>query len=178
MLFLFQVPISKSAQGVTGLENKKLISDSCMENADLQEDSDEDSEDYSDEEEEDSQDSDDEENYGVYSVATKEEYEPVEIKTKKKTKGGKLGLGNEDNNEENDKSEANKTGDSNWSQSQQKCLEQALTQFPKGTTDRWDRIASKVPGKSKEQCMLRFKHLAEMVKKKKENSDCQVEQMA
>lgn len=55
------------------------------------------------------------------------------------------------------------------SQDQQKSLELALSQFPKGTSERWDRIATKVEGKTKEQCMLRFKTLAEQIKKKKEN---------
>jgi len=76
---------------------------------------------------------------------------------KKKTKGGKLG-----ETEANDEEEV-------WSQEQQKSLEAALSQYPKGTSERWDRIAGKVEGKSKEQCMLRFKHLAEQIKKKKEN---------
>ena len=49
----------------------------------------------------------------------------------------------------------------------QVSLESALSQFPKGCQERWDRIAGKVPGKSKEQCMLRFRQLAEIVKKRK-----------
>merc|ERR1712210_136721 len=57
--------------------------------------------------------------------------------------------------------------DTVWSQEQQRSLEVALTQFPKGSAERWDRIAGKVEGKSKEQCMARFKQLAEQVKKKK-----------
>lgn len=36
-----------------------------------------------------------------------------------------------------------------WSQVQQKALEDALARFPKGCTDRWDRIAEHVPDKSK-----------------------------
>ncbi|MEQ2196031.1 hypothetical protein XENOCAPTIV_022590, partial [Xenoophorus captivus] len=36
-----------------------------------------------------------------------------------------------------------------WTQNQQKLLELALQQFPRGTTERWDRIAKVVPGKSK-----------------------------
>jgi DnaJ family protein C protein 1 len=50
-------------------------------------------------------------------------------------------------------------------------LEAALQQFPKGTAERWDRIASKVSGKTKEECMIRVRYLAEAVKKKKEG-DC------
>ena len=41
----------------------------------------------------------------------------------------------------------------------QVALESALAQFPKGSAERWERIAGKVPGKSKEQCMLRFRDL-------------------
>jgi len=55
-----------------------------------------------------------------------------------------------------------------WSQVQQKALEQAIKTFPKGTDERWDRIANKVIDKNKEQCILRYKYLAEMVKKKRE----------
>ena len=52
-------------------------------------------------------------------------------------------------------------------QVQQKSLEQAIKQFPKGTPERWDRISGKVQGKSTEECIQRFKHLAEMVKARK-----------
>lgn len=158
--FAYQVPVSKATQGVTGLEDKKLVADDRMEQQEV--DPEEDSDDDDDSEEDDSTDYDDE-NYGV-SVATKEEYVPVQVKEKKKTKGGKLGNAEERPEGE----EAAAAAEDSWSQSQQKALETALTAFPKGTAERWDRIAGKVPGKSKEQCMLRFKQLAEMVKKKKE----------
>lgn len=36
-----------------------------------------------------------------------------------------------------------------WTQKQQKLLELALQQFPRGTPERWDRIAKVVPGKTK-----------------------------
>ena len=117
--------------------------------------------------------SDSDEGYG-YTVATKEEYEPpIEVKKKTKTKGGKLGL-TEDNEATNDTenpttdSKANMASD--WTQVQQKELEQAIKSFPKGTEERWDRIASKVGGKSKEECLLRFKYLAAIVKNKKEST--------
>lgn len=55
----------------------------------------------------------------------------------------------------------------NWTQNQQKSLELALQQFPKGTEERWEKIAESVLGKSKEECMLRYKHLVELIKKKK-----------
>nr|XP_040028323.1 dnaJ homolog subfamily C member 1 [Gasterosteus aculeatus aculeatus] len=55
-----------------------------------------------------------------------------------------------------------------WTQNQQKLLELALQQFPRGTSDRWDCIAKVVPDKTKEECMIRYKMLAELVKKKKQ----------
>lgn len=36
-----------------------------------------------------------------------------------------------------------------WTQNQQKLLELALQQYPRGTTERWDKIAKVVPGKTK-----------------------------
>lgn len=36
-----------------------------------------------------------------------------------------------------------------WTQNQQTLLEYALQQFPRGTSERWDRIAKVVPGKTK-----------------------------
>uniref|UniRef100_A0A1A8J676 DnaJ homolog subfamily C member 1 n=1 Tax=Nothobranchius kuhntae TaxID=321403 RepID=A0A1A8J676_NOTKU len=54
-----------------------------------------------------------------------------------------------------------------WTQNQQKLLEMALQQFPRGTSERWDRIAKVVPGKTKEECMIRYKMLAELIQKKK-----------
>ncbi|XP_028297175.1 dnaJ homolog subfamily C member 1 [Gouania willdenowi] len=55
-----------------------------------------------------------------------------------------------------------------WTQNQQKLLELALQQFPRGTAERWDRIAKVVPGKSKEECIIRYKMLAELIQKKKQ----------
>ncbi|XP_026998660.2 dnaJ homolog subfamily C member 1 [Tachysurus fulvidraco] len=55
-----------------------------------------------------------------------------------------------------------------WTQSQQRLLELALQQYPRGTVERWDRIAKVVPGKSKEECMNRYKLLAELVQKRKQ----------
>jgi len=134
-------------QGVTGREENRMVGDECLEG------------DYSDEDEtEDSQDEVDEDGYLVLQPSKPEEYVIPEEKKKKKTKGGKLGEG-----------EAGPDEDA-WSQEQQKSLEVALSQFPKGTSERWERIAGKVEGKTKEQCMLRFKFLAEQIKKKKEES--------
>ncbi|XP_062539325.1 uncharacterized protein F54F2.9 [Armigeres subalbatus] len=57
----------------------------------------------------------------------------------------------------------------NWSQAQQAALESAIQQYPKsGSSDRWQKIANSVPGKTKEECMTRYKYLVELVKKQKE----------
>mmetsp|Transcript_2027 Transcript_2027/g.2892 ORF Transcript_2027/g.2892 Transcript_2027/m.2892 type:complete len:662 (+) Transcript_2027:21-2006(+) len=45
-----------------------------------------------------------------------------------------------------------------WSAIQQQALEQALRSTPKGP-ERWDNIASKVPGKTKKDCIRRFKEI-------------------
>ncbi|XP_068670343.1 dnaJ homolog subfamily C member 1-like isoform X1 [Montipora foliosa] len=55
-----------------------------------------------------------------------------------------------------------------WSQNQQKQLELALQQYPKTVADRWTCIAQAVPGKTKEDCILRYKFLVECVRKKKQ----------
>nr|CAG4645043.1 EOG090X0BHG [Leptodora kindtii] len=83
-------------------------------------------------------------------------------KKKEKTRGGKNAK--EGDNGDDQLSNAS----NNWSQKQQKALEAALAQFPKGSLERWERIAKLVPEKTKEECMLRVKYLMEMVKKKKQ----------
>nr|CAH7761670.1 unnamed protein product [Callosobruchus chinensis] len=90
-----------------------------------------------------------------YKVPAEQEEEVVQLKVKQKTK------------KEVD------TGDEvkNWSQLQQKAFEDALAKFPKGCTDRWDRIAEHVPEKNKEECMMRFRYLAEILKKQKEHKE-------
>jgi len=91
---------------------------------------------------------------GGYTVASKNDYVPVEVKTKTKTRKQAEG------------DEVSSNG-CDWTQVQQKSLEQAIKQFPKGTPDRWDRIAGKVQGKSADDCIQRFKYLAEKVKAKR-----------
>jgi DnaJ homolog subfamily C member 1 len=53
-----------------------------------------------------------------------------------------------------------------WSQNQQKQLEDALRQFGKEMTDRWDKIALCVDGKSKEECIQRVKQICQTIKTK------------
>lgn len=75
----------------------------------------------------------------VNSEEEEEREEEVEVVPKKvKTKGGKLNV------DEGASTEVNKQ----WSQLQQKALENALIKFPKGTSDRWVKIAKCVPEKN------------------------------
>lgn len=57
-----------------------------------------------------------------------------------------------------------------WKQEEQRSLEVALQKFPKDTPARWDKISSFVSTKSKEECVERFKILAQQIKKKKDKS--------
>ncbi|XP_052860510.1 uncharacterized protein F54F2.9 isoform X2 [Anopheles cruzii] len=60
-----------------------------------------------------------------------------------------------------------------WTQQQQQALEAAIQKHPKSTTtDRWQKIANSVPGKTKEDCIARYKYLVDLVKtQKKETED-------
>lgn len=59
----------------------------------------------------------------------------------------------------------NDSSDSLWSQEQQKLLETAIVKYPKTSAgDRWQKIANTVPGKTKEECLARYKYLVEKVK--------------
>lgn len=51
-------------------------------------------------------------------------------------------------------------GDANsvpWTTEEQKLLEQALKTYPVNTPERWDKIAATVPGRTKKDCMKRYK---------------------
>ncbi|XP_007526402.1 dnaJ homolog subfamily C member 1 isoform X2 [Erinaceus europaeus] len=75
---------------------------------------------------------------------------------------------NESSDEESQKRERTRAAQEPWTQSQQKLLELALQQHPRGSSDRWDRIARCVPTKSKEECIARYKLLVELVQRKKQ----------
>lgn len=61
-----------------------------------------------------------------------------------------------------------KATDSKWTQEQQKQLENAIVTYSKSTAgDRWQKIANAVPGKTKEECLARYKYLVEKVKAQK-----------
>lgn len=57
-----------------------------------------------------------------------------------------------------------------WSQAQQQQLESALARFPMGMdkNERWASISAAVPGKTKKQCVERFKFVkTQLLAKKK-----------
>lgn len=57
-----------------------------------------------------------------------------------------------------------------WSQAQQQQLETALARYPMGMdkNERWASISASVPGKSKKQCVERFKFVkTQLLAKKK-----------
>ncbi|XP_029444579.1 dnaJ homolog subfamily C member 1 isoform X2 [Rhinatrema bivittatum] len=74
----------------------------------------------------------------------------------------------EDDSDDNTKKAKGRLSEEPWTQNQQKLLELALQQYPKGTSERWDKIAKYVPGKSKEECVARYKLLVELIQKKKQ----------
>lgn len=59
-----------------------------------------------------------------------------------------------------------------WSQEQQKLLELAIVKYPKTiVSDRWLKIANTVPGKTKEECLVRYRYLVELVKIQKSKAN-------
>lgn len=54
-----------------------------------------------------------------------------------------------------------------WSDVQEKALIQALKTFPKDTNQRWERVATAVPGKTVNQCKKKFASLKENFRNKK-----------
>jgi DnaJ family protein C protein 2 len=53
--------------------------------------------------------------------------------------------------------------ESEWNSDQQAAFEAALKSTPKEVEDRWEVIASKVPGKTKKDCVKRFKEIREKI---------------
>ncbi|XP_010543783.1 PREDICTED: dnaJ homolog subfamily C member 2-like [Tarenaya hassleriana] len=54
-----------------------------------------------------------------------------------------------------------------WSAVQERALVQALKTFPKETSQRWERVAASVPGKTVSQCKKKFAELKEIIRNKK-----------
>ena len=56
-----------------------------------------------------------------------------------------------------------------WSQHDQHLLECALKTIPKDTAgvDRWEQIARCIPGKTRDECLARYRHIVQLIKAKK-----------
>jgi len=55
-----------------------------------------------------------------------------------------------------------------WTADEQKLLEQALKTYPSSLgSERWEKISSCIPDRSKKDCMRRYKELAELIRAKK-----------
>ncbi|XP_068159948.1 uncharacterized protein F54F2.9 [Drosophila tropicalis] len=58
--------------------------------------------------------------------------------------------------------------ETNWTQEQQRALEAAIVKYRKTTGgDRWQKIANSVPEKTKDECLVRYRYLCELVKTQK-----------
>jgi len=60
-------------------------------------------------------------------------------------------------------------GGEEWTQEQHKALEEGLVKYPSSmeTNARWDAISAGVPGKSKKDCLARYKAIKEEVQAKR-----------
>lgn len=56
---------------------------------------------------------------------------------------------------------------SDWNPDQQRALEQALAKFPASVEGRWDRIEEQVAGKTRAECVARYKQIVAALKAKK-----------
>lgn len=68
--------------------------------------------------------------------------------------------------------------ETNWSQEQQASLEAALMKYKKtANADRWQKIGNSVPGKTKEECLLRYKYLVDVIKQQKAQGESKAEEV-
>jgi len=76
-------------------------------------------------------------------------------------------INNTNNNQNNEQQNNVKNTEDEWNAEQQRQFEKALKEIPSSDAERWDKIAAAVDGKTKKQCVRRYKKLAEMVKNAK-----------
>jgi len=62
--------------------------------------------------------------------------------------------------------EKEKEKEDEWSPAQQVALEKGLSCYPSSDKDRWDKISEMVKGKTKKQCITRFKELRDRIKQR------------
>lgn len=67
--------------------------------------------------------------------------------------------------------------ETNWTQEQQRALEAAIVKYRKTAGgDRWQKIANSVPEKTKEECLVRYKYLCELVKTQKRAEEAEAQE--
>jgi DnaJ family protein C protein 2 len=100
-------------------------------------------------------------------VASRKVIDPIELKVSRKAESNIAAPPDVDY----DRIAASGTGtpDNDWSSEQQKQLEEAMKKFPSNlpSAERWTKIAEHVSGKSKQQCIARFKYIRELIAAKK-----------
>ncbi|EOA20121.1 hypothetical protein CARUB_v10000399mg [Capsella rubella] len=101
------------------------------------------------------------EELGEPIIVTKPHAEDNSTKTETTEKNGK---GEENNSEQDAAAVSDPEG---WSAVQERALIQAFKTFPKETNQRWERIATAVPGKTMNQCKKKFAELKDIIRTKK-----------
>ncbi|KAM5562923.1 hypothetical protein ABKV19_017886 [Rosa sericea] len=93
---------------------------------------------------------------------------------KAEDKSGESSSGSAKEQSPNDPNAANGVSSSSeqdvWSAVQERALVQALKTFPKEASQRWERVAAAVPGKSVNQCKKKFSLLKESFRNKKSSA--------
>ncbi|KAF8088847.1 hypothetical protein N665_0528s0005 [Sinapis alba] len=87
---------------------------------------------------------------------------PATTKVKPPSKEPIVGQSSDNNGEASGSSDTD-----GWSAVQERALVQALKTFPKETSQRWERVAAAVPGKTVIQCKKKFAELKEIIRSKK-----------
>ncbi|KAL6209045.1 hypothetical protein ACLB2K_019988 [Fragaria x ananassa] len=111
---------------------------------------------------------------GVPSTTAQETESSADKSDQAEDKAGESSSGSAKDHSPNDPNAANGSSSSSeqdvWSAVQERALVQALKTFPKEASQRWERVAAAVPGKSVNQCKKKFSLLKESFRNKKSSA--------